>query len=549
MWLMISVAGGVALILFGVRFLRKALDRLIGNQLGPVLRRLAGTRMRSFFAGIGASIMMPSSTTMSVLAVQTVRDGHLPPRRVLPLMLGADIGLTAMVLLISMRMDRLAPGFLAVGVVLFQFARNRRSRGLGQLLLSLGFIFLGISMISQAAGRIEPGGDLVEILTIATRYPLLLVGIAALLALLLQSSTATIGLALGLGAADLGGVDPLHLAVPIVLGANIGVSLTLVLISWSSLEGRRLGLGNLLFKVTTAALILLLLGPVYAGLEQVPAAFERRVALTHSGSNILMAIIFLPLIIPVFRLIEHLVPDSHVASPPAFAPLYINNRHIEGPALATGQSRQEVLRVSALVRAMLDDLWQALTQRSAKLAQAVQQRDDQVDLLDHQIKRYLARVAGEDADAAIASEVMSQLNYLHELETIGDVIDKNLAELVVKRAEKDVWFSDSGWSELDGFYRKVAENMLIAETAFAGRDRALAQQLLRHKQALNAEELRLRDNHFQRLRAGQTQSHESSAVHLDILTHLKRINSCVTHVAYGIVEDAGGDTSDACDLD
>ncbi len=131
---------------------------------------------------------------------------------------------------------------------------------------------------------------------------------------------------------------------------------------------------------------------------------------------------------------------------------------------------------------------------------------------------------------------MAQLRYTNELETIGDIIDRNLAELVVKRAQTDIWFSDAGWAELDGFYKKVAENLLIAETAFATRDHLLAQRLLRHKQALGEEERRLRDRHFTRLRQGQTQSHESSAVHLDILTHLKRINSCVTHVAYAIVQ-------------
>jgi len=170
------------------------------------------------------------------------------------------------------------------------------------------------------------------------------------------------------------------------------------------------------------------------------------------------------------------------------------------------------------------------------LAEQVQQRDDQVDLLDSEIKRFLVRLCGLEGDPDQTGEAMRQLRYLSELETIGDVIDKNLAELVIKRARKEIDFSPEGWGELDDFYRKVYENIIIAETAFTTRDRMLARQLLRHKQRISEYERELRDRHLDRLRSGRSQTHESSAIHLDLLTHLKRINSCVTHVAYAIIQ-------------
>ncbi|MEM6391625.1 MAG: Na/Pi cotransporter family protein [Planctomycetota bacterium] len=538
MFLLVHIAGGVALILFGVRFLRKALDRLVGKRLGPLLQRFASTRTRAFLAGLGVSVVAPSSTTMSILAVQTVRDGHLPARRVLPLMLGADVGLTVMVLLIALRLDQSAAAFIALGVVLFQFTRRQTLRGVGQLLLSLGFIFLGIGTISSAASSIPPDGDLIDLLTLAARYPLLLAGIAVVLAVALQSSTATIGLAIGLADADLGGLNPLALALPIVIGANVGTAITLLIVAAARLDARRLALGNLFCKLTTAALLLTLTTPLLAAVEHTPLTVDGRIALFHSGFNLTMALLFLPVISLVYRLVCQVLPapPEDTDTPAPFGPRYINNAHIDGLALATGQSRQEVLRVSAIVRSMLDDLWQAMLHRDPDLARSVQQRDDHVDLLDTEVKRYLARIVGEDTDEPTSTEVMAQLRYLNELETIGDIIDKNLADLVVKRARTEVWFSDEGWSELDGFYNKVAENLLIAETAFATRDPTLAEQLLRHKHALNEQSRQLRDHHFTRMRQGEPQSHESSAVYLDILTHLRLINSSVTHVAYAIAE-------------
>ena len=533
----LTIAGGVAFILFGARFLRKGLDRLLGNRLPAFMRRLAQTRLRAFLAGLGVAVVAPSSTTVSVLAVQTVHDGHLPPRRVLPVMLGANVGLTVIVTLIALRLDALAPVLVLLGVLLFQFNRHDRTRGIGQIILSVGFIFTGMNTIGSAASALAHNADLLQLLDIAARYPALLAALAAILAVVLQSSTATIGLAIGFGGVSLGRVEPFALALPVVIGANVGVGLTLLMVGWSRLDSRRLAWANLFHKLAIAAPAVLTLPLWLPAFTRLNLLTSQAIAAAHLGFNLLMAAVFLPLVGPVFRLVCRLTPPPPAAAtPPPFGPIYIDNHHIDGVALALGQARQEVVRVSAIVRSMLDDLWLALLRRDPDLARSVQDRDDRVDLLDRQIKRFLTRVVGEDADGDASHDVMSQLRYLNELETIGDVIDRNLAEIVVKRARFDVWFSDPGWAELDGFYRKVAENLLIAETAFNTRNPLLAQQLLRHKQSLSEEEHRLRDAHFNRLRLGQTQSHESSALHLDILTHLKRINSCVTHVAYAIVQ-------------
>jgi len=250
--------------------------------------------------------------------------------------------------------------------------------------------------------------------------------------------------------------------------------------------------------------------------------------------------VFLPLIGPVDRLSRLVVPDDADEEKP-FGPRYITDEPIEGLALATGQSLRELLRLSEIVRSMLADMWRALETNDEQLARRVQERDDEVDILDQRIKKYLAHVAGREGDQDERGEIIRQLRYLTELETIGDVIDKNLAELAAKRVRYGMVFSKEGWAELDRFHRMVAENLLIAETAFATRDRQLAEKLIRHKQHLSHFERSLSDRHFDRLKAGDTQTHESSSVHLDLLTHLKRINSAVTHVAYAIVDSTNGD--------
>ncbi|MEX0741729.1 MAG: PhoU domain-containing protein, partial [Phycisphaeraceae bacterium] len=268
-------------------------------------------------------------------------------------------------------------------------------------------------------------------------------------------------------------------------------------------------------------------------------SITHQVANMHTGFNVALAIIGLPLVEQISRLVEKLVPEPPADQKQAFGPRYISlTSPPDSLALALGQSRQEILHMSEIVRSMLVDLWYAIKTDDARLARKVAQRDDHVDLLDDQIKRYLTRLASQETDPEEAAEQMRQLRYLAELEMIGDVIDKNLSELALKKIQLGVDFSRDGWTELEDFYQKVTQNMTIAETAFTTRDHVLAQQLLRHKQRLDDYYRELRDRHFARLNRGLAESHETSAIHLDLLTYLKRINGSVTHVAYAIIQSA-----------
>ena len=535
---LLAIFGGVALLVFGVRYLRKGLDRLVGQRLGPWMQRLASRRRLSFLTGLAVSLAAPSSTTMSLLAVHTVQAGHMTARQMLTIMLGANIGLTVMVLLIALRLEQLAPVLVLIGVALFQFTHGRRTRGIGQVVLAIGFIFLAIDIMKRAAaGLPTTDGGLWEIINFETlaEHGLVLAVFAALMAMVLQSSTATIGLVIGLASAE---AMSLRHAIPVVLGANVGLAATTLIVGWRLIESRRLALGNLLLKsvvALVALLVLKLLGDALPEPAQ-PAGLGLAIAAVHTGYNVIVAAVGLPAVGMVTTLLERVVPPP--ATPPSkFGPKFISGGPIGGAALAMGQSLREISHVSEIAREMLRDVWTALTTNNERLARSVAERDDEIDLLDTEIKRFLTRLAKEEGEQYDPDEQMRQLRYVAELETIGDIIDKNISELVLKKIRVRAEFSKEGAEELENFYQKVSENVMIAETAFMTRDRSVAQQLLRHKQRIDQYERELRDRHFARLNAGLVESHETSAIHLDLLTHLKRINSCVSHVAYAILQD------------
>lgn len=539
MFILLTILGGVALIQYGVRTLRKGTDRLFGSQVDPVLQNIARYPGRAVFSGLGISMLVPSSTGLSSLAVQTVQSGYVLPRQMLGILLGADVGLTVISQLLALRVEACAPLLLLAGVILFQYTTATKSRGVGQVLLSFGLLFLGIGIIQTAAATFDPRGDVVQLLEIAGHNPIRMAILAAILAVIFQSSTATVGLFIGLaGSSTL--FLPTSIMVAGVIGANVGVGFTTLFLGWGHASSRRMAVANLMAKGLIAALVLLMLPWAARLLEHSPGTIARHVANAHTGFNVLKALIVLPLVSPLSKLADLLVPLPPAGQKEAFGPRYISDGPIEGSSLALGQSLREVLRVSEIVRAMCNDWWQAFKDSIEPLARQVAGRDDQVDLLDREIQKFLSRVGAENLDTDQAAEQMRQLRFLSELETVGDVIERNLCELVHKKVETAATFPKESWRELEVFESLVAENMLIAETAFNTRDPLLAQKLLRHKDAVNRCADELRDEHFGRLNRGLVESHETTAIYLESLGNLRRINSHFSHVAYAILQNDQG---------
>ena len=536
MIVVLTLAGGVALLLFGVRYLRKGLDRILGPRLGATMQRLGTRRGLGFLTGLGVAVVAPSSTTVSVLSIQAVQDGHMTVRQMLAVMLGANIGLTVMVQLVALDLVAVAPALILFGFLLFQYAK-RTWRGVGQLVLGLGFIFLAMGVIRNAvpadlAGSEEWAG----MLSLLQGSPTLLVLMAAVMAMLVQSSTATIGLVIGFASTGAAG---LSLGLPVVLGANVGLACTAAVIGWRQIESRRLALANLSLKVAIVLPALVMM-PQFSNLvATLPGTVEGHIAAAHTGFNILLAIVGLPLVGVVSTLAARYVPDPPEPEQAPFGPRHLVSGPMDSVALALGQSQREILRVSDIARSMLTDVWRAMKQGDDQVAGTMGKRDDRIDLLDAEIKRYLTRISMEEADASQADEQMRQLRFINELETIGDIIDKNISELVLKKIRLQADFSEEGEADLDAFHGRVADTMRLAEAVFTTRDRSLARQILANKAALDAEEKAMRDRHFQRLKARLPQSHETSAIHLDLLTHLKRINSCASRIANGLVNPHG----------
>jgi len=251
-----------------------------------------------------------------------------------------------------------------------------------------------------------------------------------------------------------------------------------------------------------------------------------------------MALCFLPLTGLFAWILVKLVPDQ--VGEKKFGPLYLDEHVLGTPSLALGQATREVLRASDIVREMLLDALKAFQNDDPGPITVVKNKDNLVDLLDRHIRLYLIRLSASHLTESQSRRNAAVLETSRNLENIGDIIDRNLMPLAMKRINKGITFSREGMEEIISFHKRILDNFDVAMSAFTSNDRDLADQVLRNKEELGIMERELVQAHLDRLRKGLRESIETSHVHLDLISNFARINSLITHVIYPIVDDKRG---------
>lgn len=528
---LLHACGGIALLLFGIRFLKKGLDRLVGERLPVWVERMTGTSVSATATGAALGLAVPSSTSVSLLSVSLVRDGILLPHRAMALVMGAFVGITLTVHLIAFNIFSHAPLFILAGVLLFQCFERDGPRAVGQIILAIGFMLSGVGILSSSASSIAGAREIPALLEWGAAAPGVLVIVGMTLTIVAQSSTATIAVLVTLGLTDPRLINE-SVALPLVVGANLGLSMTLLIAGWSQIESRRLGLGVLVVRVGLAAALLALLPWPVEMLQKLPVSVPWRIAIAHTAFNLLGAVLALPLLRPLGSFVALLtgpIPRLH-------ASLHLNGWP-DDPAVALAQSKREIGVLSREIMEMLDDAWDVMKTGDLQTARLIRERDDRVDRLERQLKRFLTQTIGEGLPPALDHERDRQLRFVSDLETIGDVIDRNLVDLAIKKSRKGLRFSPEGWEDLKSFFRTTNATLELASGVFVSESPDLARKLLAHKARVRDLELELREKHYDRLQTGSQQTFETTDLHLEALSQLKHINHVVCGVAYGVLQN------------
>ncbi len=531
--LLIVLVGGMALLLYGMQLTGEGLQRAAGARLRQMLTHLTSNRVIAALTGAGVTALIQSSTATTVMLIGFVQAGLLTLHQAMGIILGADVGTTFTVQLLAFKIYDYAPLLVGLGFGVLFFAKRRLFKDLGQAILGFGLIFLGLKLMIDGMAPLAESALMAQVLASFGETPILGVAAAGIFTAIVASSAATIGLAIALATH---GLLPLGGAVPLVLGANIGTCVTALTASLgSTTEARRVAVAHVSFKLLGVVVVLPFL-PGFIDLAQRTAVdLPRQIANAHTLFNVGISLLFLPFQGLAARIIIAAIPDRPEEEA-RFRTRYLDERFAEQPSLAIGQAQREALRMADIVQAMFRDAAQVFRSGSQELLEDVERRDDQVDYLEREIKLYLTRLGKQTMTQDLSQREIALLGFIGNLENIGDIIDKNLMELARKKIYQGRRFSEPGEAELMEFHAEVGKNLERAIVAVANSDRGLAQEVLDQRATIRQRERDLRQSHLDRLRAGLAESVETSEIHLDVLTNLKRINSHITALAYPIVE-------------
>lgn len=530
-----SLLGGVALLLYGLQLAGDALQGIAGGRLRAVLGRFTRNRMVGLAVGAFVTALIQSSSATTVMLVGFTGAGLMTLSQTIALILGADIGTTLTVQLIAFRITDYALAIVAIGFALFFFSRRREIRAAGTALFGFGLIFFALKLMAEGMAPLRES-ELARALVLSVGdNPIWGILVSAVLTALLHSSAATIGIAIAFATQ---GLMPLESAVPIILGANVGTCFTAWMASLGvSLEARRVAGAHILFKTLGAVLILPFLESFGSLIGRTSSDTVRQIANAHTLYNLGIALLFLPFTGPMARFLTWLIPERPSIDDIG-RPKYLDPRVLDSPALALGQATREAIRMSDIVRDMYRQTIQVFTGNNPEILEHIERQDDWVDTLNREIKLYITKLSVQSLTDEQSEREVALLALSSDLETIGDIIDRNLMELAKKKIYKGLRFSEQGLREIVELHDRIGKNFEQVISAFASQDPELARRIIKAKDEIRRMERELRAAHIQRLHAGLTESIETSAIHLDILTNLVRINHHITGIAYPILETA-----------
>ena len=533
---LLDIVGGAALLLWGLRMVRTGVMRVWGASLRRSLGESLGNRFLAFLAGLGVTTVLQSSTATAMLAGSFASRGLIATAPALAVMLGADVGSAVVAQILAFDIHWLAPVLLLAGVVGFSAGQGAR-RDMARVAVGLGLMLLALGIIVGSSQPLRNSPTIAFLLGALDGETLLAVLVAALLAWMAHSTLATVLLIASLAAA--GALGP-ALALKLVLGANLGGAIAPVVASLGGpVPGRRVPLGNLVFKLAGVVAALPFVGLLAPLVADLGAGAGRQAAHFHLGFNLALAAVFIWLIDPVGRLVARLLPEPP-AEETANQPRHLDPAAIDTPTIAIACAARETLRMADAAEIMLKRTLDVLRTDNRKLVAEIERMDDVIDRLHEAIKLYLTEITRggplSEAESRRWSEIMA---FAINLEHVGDIIDKNLMELAGKRIRNNYHFSDEGLREITDMHGHVLESLQIAMSVFMSGDIAMARRLLERKPAFRDLERKMADSHLARLRDRRPETIETSALHLDILRDLKRINSHLTSVAYPILDAAG----------
>jgi phosphate:Na+ symporter len=524
--IIIQLIGGLGLFLMGMDQLSSGMKSLAGRKMRMILEKFTASKAGGVIFGILLTLLFQSSSAASVVMVGFVDAALLSFAQTLAVMLGTGIGTTITAQLIAFKIGTYALGFVGIGFFFKAFGKRQWSYA-GKIVLGLGVLFYGMDLMSSG---MEPLRD-VETFTYWLDYlknPLVAVMVGTVFTALIQSSAAFIGIVMTLTASGLLGMGE---ALPLILGTNIGTTVTALLASINStLNGKRLAFANMLFRVAGVAIMIWFLGiweEVTSWISGPDASEGRFLANAHTIFNVVMTLIFIPFTGIIGMAVKKIIPEKVGKE---FHLNYLKPELVDSPGIALPFLKREVRDMGQMVVKMVEHSLVPFFDRNSRVIDQLRESEKKVDGYREEINRFLVRLNEKETNEEWSDDIYRFLHVVNELEQIADIVSVNIARQAEKWLDNNIAFSAEGEKELKDYHERCLKQLARALQLLEDWQPEKAMKMKRkyRKYALMAYEMEM--HHYKRLFAPQSHSVESSKVHIELLNLLRMINSHATNI-------------------
>ncbi|WP_034658808.1 Na/Pi cotransporter family protein [Robertmurraya massiliosenegalensis] len=526
--------GGLGIFLFGIKYMGDGLQKSAGDKLRDILDRFTTNPFMGVLAGVIVTALIQSSSGTTAITIGLVSAGFMTLRQAIGVIMGANIGTTITAFIIGIDVGAYALPIIALGSILLFFFKSKKVHSFGQIVFGFGALFFGLELMSSGMKPLRSLEAFHELTVSMSSNPILGVIIGTLFTVIVQSSSATIGILQGLFSE---GLIDLNAALPVLFGDNIGTTITAVLAAiGASVAAKRAAATHVLFNLIGTTIFMIILGPFKLLVEFLQDKMhlnpEMTIAFAHGIFNVSNTIVQFPFIAILALIVTKLIPgEDSVLEYKAkhLDPVFIE----QSPSIALGQAKEEVLRMGQFAVLGLTETNNYLKTKSSKHSDTAAQLEDAINNLDRKITDYLVELSSSSLSEAESSEHSVLVDTIRDIERIGDHYE-NVLELVEYQLANKVKITGSAMDELEEMFQLTISTVKEAINALDHNDKEQARNVIKKEEKIDKMERKLRKQHILRLSAGEC-SAQAGIVFVDIVSNLERIGDHAVNIAEAVL--------------
>ncbi len=531
--LLITLFGGLALFLHGMDRMTEALKVVAGDRLRGILSRLTSNRVAGAATGAAITAVIQSSSVTTVLVVGFTTSGLMTLAQAIGVIIGANVGTTVTAQVIAFKVTKYALAPVAVGFALMFFGKHEVRRAWGKAILGLGLVFFGMAVMGDAMDPLRDYQPFVDAMD-GLKTPLVGILVGAAFTAIIQSSSATTGLVIVLAGS---GLISLEAAIALILGANIGTSVTAALAAIGKpRNAQRAALVHTVFNALGVLIWLPFIGLLSDLVVSIGGGIEREVANAHTIFNVVNTVIFIGFTNQLAALVTRALPDRPELDEKLIRAKYIDTELIKTPVLALSRARLELLRMAGRVRRMLVEVLEPVLNGPGTALMEVRELDDEVDSLHGQIVRFLGQVSQSPLSDRDTTELMALLEATNNIEAIGDIIETNIVLLGFQRIERNIAPSQATRWVISDLHASVIEAFDRAMEALTAGDPQVARAVADMKQDISSRVAAASAHQAGRLVADAPQRVEAYRFEMDLIANLNRVYYFIKRTARTVDE-------------